>query len=450
MILSASRFVVLDDKREHLGAIIEALQQLGSPCIGILYDPSKSLNPNDFRGVRCLFVDLHLVDGQAGSDDRRHFANIANILENNISEAGGPYVLIVWTEHSQLSTQLGAYLDANMDPKKPHARPLAVLSLDKMKFINVGDGTVPAPDLLRTAVNDALFANAQLAALLSWELEVLSAAADTLSSIVSLVPLDQRTTTAFSQAFDVVLSRLAAEAVGPDNVNIDHRAAITAALAPILADRIMNQNAIGESKAIWTRAITRHADRSIRAASRSEAGSINRMLHVALPGGETIRPTDLGAVVSYPSQDLDFVAFAGRPVDKMVGGEFCIESKDRKRCIPILVRIGAACDFAQSRAGPLTYLLGFEIPEDAQRKTDNLGKPLRPSTAIWESPTLLVGVGEPYRLFVHIRYPVVRLPETCGQWEVRYRLREQLLTTLIVSASNHGSRPGIVALKSGQ
>ena len=369
MIFSASRFVVLDDKREHLGAIIEALQQLGSPCIGILYDPSKSLNSNDFRGVRCLFVDLHLVDGQAGSDDRRHFANIASILENNISEAGGPYVLIVWTEHSQLSTQLGAYLDTNMDPKKPHARPLAVLSLDKMKFINVGDGTVPSPDLLRTAVNDALLANAQLAALLSWELEVLSAAADTLLSLLSLVPLDQRTTTAFSQAFDVVLSRLAAEAVGRDNVNIDHRAAITAALAPILADRIMNQNAIGESKAIWARAITRHADKSIPDASRSEAGSINRMLHLALPGGETIRPTDLGAAVTYPSQEMDFIAFTGRAIEKMIGGEFFIESQDRKRCLPILVRIGAACDFAQNRAGPLTYLLGFEIPEDAKRKT---------------------------------------------------------------------------------
>lgn len=70
MMFSAPRFVVVDDKKEHLDAVLDAFQTLGSPCIGLHFDPATTLEKNHFRGVRCLFLDLHLTGGQLGTDHK--------------------------------------------------------------------------------------------------------------------------------------------------------------------------------------------------------------------------------------------------------------------------------------------------------------------------------------------------------------------------------------------
>jgi hypothetical protein len=132
---------------------------------------------------------------------------------------------------------------------------------------------------------------------------------------------------------------------------------------------------------------------------------------------------------------------------QLLGGELHIERDDRVKCAPVLVRIGAACDYAQSRVGPLTYLLGIEIPESARHKSDDKGRPLKLPDAIWASPVFTKPDNtEPYRLHVHMRFPVTIVPNDTKQWGVAYRLREQLLISLIAAASTYNARPGIVQL----
>ena len=53
------RFVVIDDKPEHLDAILDVFQELGAPCQGVTYDPEHGLDNRHLAGVRVLFVDLH-------------------------------------------------------------------------------------------------------------------------------------------------------------------------------------------------------------------------------------------------------------------------------------------------------------------------------------------------------------------------------------------------------
>jgi hypothetical protein len=446
---SAPRFVVVDDKKEHLDAVLQAFQNLGSPCIGLQFDPAATLQKEHFRGVRCLFLDLHLSGGQLGTDHKGDFARIQTILEDNISERGGPFVLIMWTAHPHLRDELVAYLEKNLDPERPHARPLLVLTLAKENFIDGATGAVKDPKGLQTAVTNAVSANPQLAALLGWEVDVLAAAAETLASLVGLVPVAQRTSADFSGALDAVLSRLARESVGLPNVDADHRAAISGALAPILVDRIMNQDVPQATKDLWKIAVTRHGDPQLGDASAKEAGQVNRMLHLALPAFETVRATDWGAVVAWPLpwSDEELAGRMGLSIGQMLGGQFLVEKNDRGRCRARLVRIGAACDYAQSRPGPITYLLGLEIPEDAARKKDAKGQQIRLSDAIWVSPVFLTPESpDPFRLHVHARFSLSVLPGSCAGWNSSYRLREQLLMHLIAFESDYGSRPGIVQL----
>lgn len=445
MIFSAPRFVVVDDKEQHLLAITQAFQRLGSPCMGIRYNPEEELDRAHFRGVRCLFLDLHLVDGQAGTDHRRHYALIASILEDSIHQSGGPFILVVWTEHAHLSNELRDYLDANIDGNKPHARPLAILSLAKEKFINTGDGVVNEPEELRKAVREAILSNSQLAALLDWETDVLAAAGDTLASLLNLVPTDQRTSAAFAGALDTLLSRLARETVGRPHVELNHRAAIASALAPILSDRILNQTTTPETHELWKKAITRHDDETLANASPNEAGFINRMLHLSMPNGsEIVRPTDWGSVVDLPegmwSSDEQLRSIFDAGCEELLKDEFKIKQDDHTKCVPRLVRVGAACDYAQKRRGPLSFLLALELPSGLKRSSTA-------GASEWKSPVFMRnGSQEPFQLHVNVRFTWSLPASACEGWSVQYRLREQLMMLLVTHANAYSSRPGVVQL----
>jgi hypothetical protein len=436
-----SRFVVVDDNERHLTAIVKIFQLIGSPCMGIQYEPEVPLDSRYFRGVRALFLDLHLLEGLAASDEARHFAQITSILEDNIDAVGGPFVLVVWTRYPQLCNQLIAYLDGHTDPAKPQARPLSVISLDKEKFINLETGDVQKPEELRAAVEDAVSRNPQLTALLSWETDVLSAAGATLTALIGLVPSASRRTGTYPAALDTQLSRLAVAAVGEKNVPNDKRAALNTVLTPILGDRIQNQTVSAAMKTIWDSAVTKDQDPNLNnGLGDIDAGQVNRMLHLALPDSETIRATDWGVVVNFPEawkSDEQMLARYGSILGDIIGNDFKVKPQDSGRCQVRLVRVGAVCDHAQGHTGPVPYLMGVEIPSDMKRN--------KSSDAEWRSPVIAVaGKNEPFKLYVNSRQFVTVSAAQAEGWTVQYRLREQLLMDLINHSAGYISRPGVV------
>lgn len=452
MIFNAPRFIVIDDNGQHLKSITDTLNSLGVASLGIQYDPENELKKEKeyFRGVRCLFMDLHLDGDQIGSDEKRIFTIIAAILDDNIHENGGPYVLVIWTQHAHLSDDLKSYLDNNLDPAKPYTRPLAVLYIDKKEVIDIDNGVPEDPEDFKKKVMDIITTIPQLSALLSWEADVLSASAETLSSLINLVPSEKRKSPTFANELDSVLSLLAREAVGKDNVDSDPRVAIYRVLSPMLYDRIMIQKVTKDMQEIWKSAVTRYAARKINAVSPSERGNMNRMLHFDVPGSVNIKPTEWGAVVAWPfdKDDECMKGKLGLTMEKLMGDEFKLLNESMKVCTPVLVRVGAACDYAQNKTGPITYYFGLEIPESAYRRGGKKDKPVKLSDAIWVSPVyLLPEAGENSKLFVHIRFPITVLPSDCPDWKVRFRMREQILMHLISNASHYNSRPGIIQLR---
>ena len=443
MIFTPPRFVVIDDDAQHLDAILNVFQELGSPCLGVTYDSHKGLDKTNFEGVRVLFLDLHLLDHPRTTDEKQHFTLIATLLEDNISATGGPFVLVVWTAHEQSIQQLKAYLNESMDPKKPYARPLAIVGLPKDDFINIDTGEVLTDrgQELHNAVAATVKDIPQLAALLSWEVDVQAAAGETLATLTELVPEDNRHSTKFADALGDVLTHLAHAAVGESHVAGDPRAAITSVLAPILADRIVNQQGSESALEAWERAITGTGGTSLDSAS---AGRVNRMLHVADPASETIRAVDWGAVVELPNawwvDENQMTARFGLTRWKLLENEYKLKRDDGERCRPRLIRIGAACDYAQSRSGPLTYLLGLEIPDDLY------GRKSRPMS-VWSSPKLVTELHQSsFVLAVNTRYAINVVPTAAEAWRPVYRLREQLLMHLIAHAGGYLTRPGIVSM----
>lgn len=430
-----ARFVAVDDDEDHLRAIVDTFQREGIACLGVRYRAEAPLDPTHFRGVRALFLDLHLVaSGSFGN--RQHFGVLAQNLNEVISPEGGPFVLIIWTQHDDQVDALIDYLDETED-LSDYARPVAIARLAKDKFLNPDDRTVRSHGDLTRAIDQAVDIAPQLNALFSWEQDVRAAAGSTLAALVDLVPSDQRTSGHFRGELDIVLSRLAIAAVGKDNVGTDPRAALSASLAPILADRIVSQTSSTDED-LWRKAIT-HT--SVPDLPSDAAGKVNRMLHIALPPSEKILPTDWGAVVEFPVEcpDQSVLPQFGITLSDLLSEELKVKHQFHGVCRLRLVRIGAPCDYAQNNSGPLTYVLAVEVPEEA---TPQKTLPV----AVWRSPWLSVDGPTAYRLFVHSRFPWTIPTDGAASWTVKYRLREHLLMQLIYTAGTYSTRPGYISL----
>lgn len=335
---------------------------------------------------------------------------------------------------------LRGYLDTHLDDAHAHARPLAILPLAKERFINMSSGVVTEPVALRSEVDRLLETVPQVAALLEWENDVLRATGLTLSALLNLVPASKRSSESYPPELDAVLSQLASAAVGRSHVEADRRSAVVQALVPILADQIVSQARTGIVRANWERAVTRFNDQGI---DKTIAGSghINRMLHLASPSAETISATSWGAVVDYSFgwNDENIQAKFDISIEELLRKEFKIPPEDDAKCKPVLVRIGAACDYAQGKAGPISLLLGILTSTNPKKQ--------KRSPSIWESPDFSEpGSAEAIHLWVNSRMLMTCTALECREWPVLYRIREQLLMQLITTASGHASRPGIVNL----
>ena len=427
----APRFIAIDDNSIHLSAIQSALQRAGTSSYGIHYRPEDEL-PNVFTGVRCLFVDLHLVTSLKTSDERQNYGAIASIIDSRIAKDSGPFLLVVWTAYPQLCKDLEQYLNETLT----NAKPVALLALPKADYIDIDSGEVRNADGLRAKIDELLGTVPQLAALLAWEHDVLVAAGATLASILTLIPDVKRNSQNYPAALDSVLSKLACAAVGKQNVGRDPRVALVQALVPILSDRISNRWS-DDDLDVWKRALTRHGDKS-ETATLDEGAEVNRMLHLAPVGPEKFGPADWGSVVNCPFDLSEENVEANFGVDlKDLFGEFKVKDDDRGKVVPIIVRIGAVCDVAQQKKGPIPYLFGFKVPVDLGRKGD------KPTAAIWKSPAFSEDGGI-FCLQVHNRFGMTARLQSCEGWHALYRMREPLLMQLISANAEYVSRPGII------
>ncbi len=437
-----ARYVIVDDNQNELQQLAESLQNVGAPCLALLYDEVNGIDTQHLKGVRLLFLDLHLTTGAQSGNVAQVAAVIIEMLEAGITSTA-PYVIILWTKHQEQKGAFEAYLMDNLDPVK---RPIAILSLNKNDYLS-GDQiklTAENGKKLSEDVARVIEADPRLRALLDWEREVLKAAGSTLAEIGNLVTADDRTAVRFSARLDEILSLLASEAVGVENARVDPYSAVNAALMPILSDRIANQRTSPGSDAIWKAAVTRIAD--VPPPSIEDAARLNTLLHLASAAGEELRSGNWGAVTLLPNTELVDEVMMRRfdlPSKPMFAGTFCLTIKGERRASKLCVlRVGASCDHAQSRKGPIPFVLGAIVPAQATRREDQI-----PQAEFATPPFILEGFDGPVKMIFNTHLQITMVPSEFETWPALCRLREQLLMQVTTHGARNATRPAIISFR---
>lgn len=438
--LTPPRFVVLDDKKEHLEPIIETFKLIGSSCIGVQYNEQDAshLHQDYYKGVRGLFIDLNL-SGSSSLGSSTHYAEITRILETVISCDNGPFIMILWTDNPQECDQLIEYIETRLDPDKKYCKPLLIKPLSKTLYIDANSSIKESNrETFKEEIKGFFSSVPQIAALFDWESRVLEAVNQTLIELMNLVPSDKRNFNDYPSEIDKVLSFITSSTLGDGHVNKDPQQAFNITTAPILTDKILNNK--NSNTQIWKDAITKVNTSDSKITDPKAVGKYNKMLHLAVTGHENMSPLDWGAVLKpiYWGSEMACDLF-GLTATQIQTDVFGLKLETSKSYEPIFVRLGAVCDYAQQKEGLIPYYLGYKISlkEKLKRKND----------FEWISPLFFTDQeAEPFYLVVNLKY-LISLPKfKTSIFEAKYRIREQLLNQLILRASNHASRPGIAEL----
>lgn len=417
------RVIAIDDDLQHLNGLVRALQRHGVACLPMHFlGDTDNLKP--CPDVRVVFTDLNLI-GRA-SDHTGQFAALTALLEERIAPRG-PYFMLLWTQFPDQAAALQAFLDDNI---RNVTRPFGVRAIDKADHLT-SSGDVRDEGELMAAIEALIAELPQVGALFNWENKVLRAAGDTISSVLSLASTQDSADRV--AAAERILFWLGTEAVGREHVESDRFRAVNEALLPILADRIAGLRSNDDA---WQHALATSAAQSL---SQHEAARLNRMVHLDVDA----IPAARGGVIPLPARLAErFSDSFG--VDEMTAADKQFRcrgfSTDGGRCRWVLVQAQAACDYAQSRAGPAPCYLGLELPFPT-------GRSGTPPAALWLSPALEVE-GAVRQLRVSATFPVSIGPAEFKQQAPIYRLRDQILNDLIYHLHSHGARPGFLSFRS--
>lgn len=433
---TAPRFVVIDDDPNHLAAIANNVQRLGSACAQVVYSPEVDPPKELFSAVRILFMDLQLRDRSASSDFKNHYAEIQRLLQHVIEAPAGPYLLVLWTDSPDRADELLTYLEKNLFPDAPHTRPVGIVPLSKNDFISAKTGAETSEGLL-AAILELLEEQPAMSALLLWESEVVGAASLVLADIVTLAG-----ELAQEKALANLLRTICVSAVGGANVELNPRSSLQAALLPLLQDHLQNGEYQSES---WSSFFDDAMD-SGRTLTKRQVTLLNTKFHVTRPdGSQPIAASEWGAISTLETNmdwgefDLQSAEqFVQREVSRHVGN---LSAEQIAGTDVVQIRVGAACDYAQKASGPIPYVLAALLPG----KTDEVKRhKLASNATCWLSPEVDLG-GGPVQIFVDPRFVRVRGPASTAEFTPIARIKEQLLLALVATIGHHNMRPGITS-----
>ena len=342
---TSPRVVVIDDKSDHLEALVNGLYEQGLSCLPIHY-PNDASRLKQCPNLRVLFADLHLM---AGGDDAVHFSTIGGLIQEDFKPLG-PYFIMLWTEYPDKAEELMNYLESRLEDV---ATPFDVLALDKSDYYDAQDNLNSGKLVEDIAAISK--SSPQFSVLLDWEDSVLRAAGDTISSVLelakSLADKEEKKT-----HVSKLLYNLAVAGVGPHYFENDRFGAVNSALLPVLADRIAFLESNSKTD-VWQAAFDPGEHK--QKIPPLDVAKLNRLVHIAGVSNDS-KGDERGAIIKLPERyhgDQFLKEFGIKEGDAASGEFFCRSfSPGDTRFQWVLVQSQPACDYALNRPGNFALL----------------------------------------------------------------------------------------------
>ena len=363
-----NRIIIVDDADGDLQKLSDVFHKYGIGCKTFRYD-GFNFPDTPLKGVRFAFFDIHLAQSP---ENKTIFSTLKDAISKYISKENGKYVLIFWSNRTELIQDFIEFINRTDDEFKEKLKPIDLEILDKNEFIN------PDSDL-ETKLN-AILSNDIVECLIKFDEAVLLAATQTLDNILSIIPFTDQwgKTDQFSSDCKAVFSKIAEASYGFTQAQKNPDAAIKEAITPVF-ESILKQN----NDSCWKKFLTplRDAKNSseLKFPMSVSTAKLNSIFHIDSYNIDHRLKTERGAVCPITQESIKDVFSNIFKIEyhEWIESTFKfkkgtnIEELISTSC-PILIEFSASCDFSQNKKRTEKYLLGVII--DAKHKISPAGE----------------------------------------------------------------------------
>jgi hypothetical protein len=467
--------VLIDNLQEELDKLTQGFALAGIPCVPIKYENSHDRTGINYinidaTNVRIIATDINLTDLTTSLNATSVYENIGNVIKK--INPKGPYCLIFWSQHNDLPDEIIRLLKERMsDDINP---PIAWGILDKKDF-RAGDGALIAPN--PESIFKIIRKSPVMEPLMMWESRINMASSNTLYNLYELA-LDAKT-----KGWDAVtthgnlctlLTHIAHQAVGNENVFDEPNQAIEIGLLPVLEDRLsfVSKGPPNEIDDKWRASLLNlgknektglptlssiecsklntfyNIDSQIKGASKTGRG-IFLSVSDNLFGAKRKLSLKKGSMKisrfsNWRVNDKKNEIFGNYDYPKIIQEEFAFfgNELEKKQTVSDTVlgwlEIGAICDHAQRKNRMHRYLLGaLTSVDDVKKISENLKH-----EGIYRFPDIQLS-GKRYIFQISFRFHMSAHADSKQLGNPIFRVKDQILNEVMFKWSNYSVRPGI-------
>lgn len=504
-LITPVRVVVVDDRQDHLFAIVNALAVSGIPCIWHLYNKeSNQLLPkpplDGYRDIRLVITDLNIRNFSGQTPDAKALGAIllSDVLLPILPKSPAPYGLVLWSSVSGVIDEVRSFINERIDHHRSDAvdrrpRPLSIELMKKGDFISnltpdnldilklMTDASIGVSEI-RAQLEKAL-GDPQLRLICAWETRVSQSATATINTLYQAADLHSKDAEDMppTRALKIILAKLASEAAGEKNAQDDPARALDDGLIDLFIDDLRATDG-DESYSALVKASLTDAIGKRENLSEMVRHQLNTSLHVETRINAQEKNISRGLVLGSDDDNKLAVRLGKEEARKVLWSEFLFpvskfkavadaaaknqsqgweqlcqlyeqakaEKNDvEKECRIRLLEIGADCDHANRKERTIRLLCALEIPERFKHFMTQPGKGsgYKSDSLVKLGPWALGGQQDGVFLLVSIgRFSIEQVWPLPPDLKPQYRLRRPIVDWVLRQYANHSSRLGYVAI----
>lgn len=426
-----NRIIIVDDVVDDLQKLSEVFYSHGIGCKTFLYD-GFNFPDIPLRGVRFAFFDIHLNQSLEGTSIS---STLKDAISKYISVENGIYVLIFWSNRKDLIPEFIDFINRTDDEFKEKLKPIALETLDKSEFLS--------PDSDLESKLNAILSKDIVKCLIKFDEDVLSAAKQTLDSILSIISFNDPwgQNEQFSNDCKVVFSKIAEASYGFTHAKEDPDAAIKESIAPVFESILMQNNGSYWKEFLTPLKISRKSSELKFPESFSPA-KLNSIFHIDRYNISHRIKTERGALCLIDKTKIEDIfekSFSIKYSEWFSLTFPGLTRNDRDSSELIAIEISAACDYSQAKKRTNKYVLGAMIPESY---LENL-KENQAGEYLLVIPFSFDIDGKIYKIGINLNYTIIEQGSLLSLGNPIFILRKEIMDLIGSKYANHISRIGI-------
>lgn len=438
MLSTRNKIILVDDNKDHLNSLSDALFNQKISCLPIVYDV---MYDDPMSGIRLAFFDINLLNS---SNESQILATILETLPKYISNDNGPFALIFWTDKKDLIPKIKLHINERGGANFP--RPFIVDCIDKDEFY----GEDKAEDLINKL--NEIFQEPTLNIMVDYENVVNDSVINTINQFFEIIPSNDNwgENTNYIDNFEKVFSRIASSALGFKHAQKNPDKAVYYALTGTLKYYIEHH----DNKGYWGNTLNslKNANKlnDIGIVNNFNYSRLNNLLHIT-PNISQLEKDERGVVISLKKVFLrkfqfDFTKFYSSMIKFSYKASKEAEAlKEIKKIINnsqlICIEISASCDYSQKSSRINNYILGFITPKlDSKILTLSNGLPAKSYHLINYMEDKVEKV-----IWLNLNYVIGCNPKDPNLGDIKFKLKSELVNQIGNRYANHISRIGITS-----